>query len=244
MEKSSPRLGTPAAQERGRRTSSTMGEPLHVRFALDAAEVREFVVKSDDMKASQVNTGYEDTNIGDDSPRVYKRALRERIRAARHQAVPDNEARALRRARCLRRSLETCDEKHLGFSSKRLAYLRDFFAATGATSRTLDLHPDIEPEPPGWTGLAVEGGPSYENAKKSKIGVVWRSLSISCSRAAQFTSKGISNVRRKMWCREASSKDAAHGGTQGLSFTRWQKRDNVCAVRAHSFASIVPHDEV
>eukprot|EP00928_Gymnodinium_smaydae_P001526 TRINITY_DN10554_c0_g1_i2.p1 TRINITY_DN10554_c0_g1~~TRINITY_DN10554_c0_g1_i2.p1 ORF type:complete len:275 (-),score=40.03 TRINITY_DN10554_c0_g1_i2:121-945(-) len=266
----SPRLATPAAKQRGRSTSSMLAETIHVQFALGAAEVKEFVAKKIRVEASQVGTGDEDANIEDDSPRVYKMALRERLRRARHQTVPVNEARALRRASRLSSSLETCDEKHLGFSPERLAYLREFCAETRATRRTLDLHRprgevdlswendeilvtdvakgqtaassvhDVEPGSSGWMGSAVEGGPSNECTKKSKIGVVWHSLSTSCSRAAQLTTKGLSNVRKKTWFRDASSKDASHSRTKGLRFARWQKRDNVCT---HSFAAVVPHQE-
>eukprot|EP00928_Gymnodinium_smaydae_P081857 TRINITY_DN6529_c0_g4_i2.p2 TRINITY_DN6529_c0_g4~~TRINITY_DN6529_c0_g4_i2.p2 ORF type:complete len:165 (-),score=25.08 TRINITY_DN6529_c0_g4_i2:78-545(-) len=136
----SSRSATPARNQGRRRTSSMLDEPAHVRFALGAAEVREFDAKPIRIKASHVGTGREDTSIGDDSPRVYKWALRERVRKARDATVPVNEARALWRAERLRSKLETSDEKHLGVSSKRLALLREFAAATRGTCPTLDLH--------------------------------------------------------------------------------------------------------
>eukprot|EP00928_Gymnodinium_smaydae_P008740 TRINITY_DN13204_c0_g1_i1.p1 TRINITY_DN13204_c0_g1~~TRINITY_DN13204_c0_g1_i1.p1 ORF type:complete len:299 (-),score=49.87 TRINITY_DN13204_c0_g1_i1:116-931(-) len=256
-----------AAMKRGRRTSSMFGEQVHVRFTLGAAEVREFGVETPRVEAKEDGTGREDKDSEDDSPRVYKFALGERIRKARRRTVLVNEERAFRRAERLRNTLETSDEKHLGFSSKRLEFLRKFFAAARAMSRTqspdgeVDLSwekddvfvtdvakgqagaplvPDVEAASPGWFGSADECEPSFENKKKSKLGVAWRSLSTSCTRAAQLTSKGFSNVRKKAWFRDTSSKDASHGGTQGFHFTRGPKRDNL---RVHSLASIVPHQE-
>eukprot|EP00928_Gymnodinium_smaydae_P013732 TRINITY_DN14987_c0_g3_i1.p1 TRINITY_DN14987_c0_g3~~TRINITY_DN14987_c0_g3_i1.p1 ORF type:complete len:290 (+),score=50.47 TRINITY_DN14987_c0_g3_i1:77-871(+) len=256
----SPCPGFLAGEKRGRRTSSMLDEQTHARFTPGAAEVREYRVETVRVKARQDGTGCEDTDSGDDSPSVYKFALRERIRKARRRTVPVNEDRALWRAERLTSTLETSDEKHMGFSSKRLVHLREFFAEVRATSRAhppggeVDLSWEneevfvtgassvlgVEAASPGWLESADEGGPSDGRKKKSKIGVAWRSLSSSCTRAAQFTSKGFSNVRRKTWFRDTSSKDASNGGAQWFRITRGPKRDHS---RAHSLASIVPHQE-
>eukprot|EP00928_Gymnodinium_smaydae_P008451 TRINITY_DN13081_c2_g2_i1.p1 TRINITY_DN13081_c2_g2~~TRINITY_DN13081_c2_g2_i1.p1 ORF type:complete len:267 (+),score=26.44 TRINITY_DN13081_c2_g2_i1:76-876(+) len=258
----SPRSVVPAATERGTRTSPTLSEPAHVRFARGAADVMEFGVETTRTEAIQGGTSPEDTGIGGDSPRVYKMALRERIRIARGQTVPVNEAQALWRAERLRSKLETRDEKHLGVPSKRLARLRKIVATTRVSSQTHEQQPPRSEVDLSWenddafvTDVAKgqsatspvhefeqePGGPSHENAKKSKIGAVWRSLTTSCTRAAQFTSKSFSNARRNKFFSGASSKDASHGGTQRLSFTRLQKRGTS---RVHSsLASIVPHEE-
>eukprot|EP00928_Gymnodinium_smaydae_P081852 TRINITY_DN6529_c0_g1_i4.p1 TRINITY_DN6529_c0_g1~~TRINITY_DN6529_c0_g1_i4.p1 ORF type:complete len:262 (-),score=35.38 TRINITY_DN6529_c0_g1_i4:85-870(-) len=251
------RSAIPAANERGRRVSSMSGELALVRFARGGAEVREFDVETTRMEPVQAQTSGEDTCTEDDSPLVYKLAVRERIRKARRQTVPVNEARALWRAERLRSKLETCDEKHLGVPLKRLAYLRRFVAETKVASGTHDQetpHHDVDLSFGNDEVLVTDvgegcvhgvepgaGGPTSEDRKKSKIGVVWRSLSTTCTRAAQFTSKSLSTVRRKTRFQDASSKDASHGGAHKRRFARWPKRDTS---RVHpSLASIVPHQD-
>eukprot|EP00928_Gymnodinium_smaydae_P081851 TRINITY_DN6529_c0_g1_i1.p1 TRINITY_DN6529_c0_g1~~TRINITY_DN6529_c0_g1_i1.p1 ORF type:complete len:262 (-),score=39.53 TRINITY_DN6529_c0_g1_i1:85-870(-) len=251
------RSAIPAANERGRRVSSMSGELALVRFARGGAEVREFDVETTRMESIRVQTSREDTGARDDSPRVYKLAFRERIRKARRQTVPVNEARALWRAERLRSKLETCDEKHFGVPLKLLAALRRFVAETRVASGTHDKetpHSEVDLSfvndeafvidvGEGWVHAfeSGAGGPTSEDKKKSKIGVAWRSLSTSCTRAAQFTSKSLSIVRRKTWFQNATSEDASHGGAQKLRFARWPKRDTS---RVHpSLAPVVPHQD-
>eukprot|EP00928_Gymnodinium_smaydae_P013735 TRINITY_DN14987_c2_g1_i1.p1 TRINITY_DN14987_c2_g1~~TRINITY_DN14987_c2_g1_i1.p1 ORF type:complete len:142 (+),score=15.30 TRINITY_DN14987_c2_g1_i1:182-607(+) len=99
----------------------------------------------------------------------------------------------------------------------------------------------VESESPGFPGPEVKSETSCEKPK-SKVAVAWRSLSTRCTRAAKFTSKSLSNVRRNAWFQDASSRDASHPGSQRLRFMRWHMRGKT---RVHaSFASVVPHEEI